>query len=58
MPHRYPNKNRHDRELILGAPNSVQNWTVKSNSSSGFVTLLLLATSKLLSLINCYHYIS
>ena len=46
MPHRYPNKNRHDRELILGAPNSVQDWTVKSNSSSDFVTLLLSATSK------------
>ena len=34
-----------DRELISGAPNSVQDWTVEITS----------ATSKLLSLINCYY---
>ena len=41
----FPCHIRQDRELILGAPNSVQDWTVEITS----------ATSKLLSLINCYY---
>ena len=41
----FPYHIRQDRELILGAPNLIQDWTAEITS----------ATSKLLSLINCYH---